>query len=192
MHDWHSEVRARLAPLNLKPEREADIVDEIAQHLAERYREATQAGASPDEATRLALAEFRASNMLAKRIAALKQAHAPGAVTAGVSTGYLLEDLRQDLRYAARAFAKQPGFAATAVLILALGIGATTAIFSLVYGVLLKPLPFPEPQALVTLREQSPAYGNINQGPATYFTYRENQHSFEEIGAWDDTLVSIT
>jgi len=192
MHDWHGEVRARLASLDLKPEREADIVDEIAQHLAERHRDATQAGASEDEATRLALAEFQAGNALAQRIAALKQAHAPGAVVAGASTGHLLEDLRQDLRYAARAFAKQPGFAATAVLILALGLGATTAIFSLVYGVLLKPLPFDEPQALVTLREDSPRFAGLNQGPGTYFTYRENQQSFEEIGAWDGTLVSIT
>src|SRR5688500_4890439 len=107
MHDWQSEVRTRLAPLHLKPEREADIVDEIAQHLAERHREATAAGASPDEAIRLALAEFRAGNVLAQRIAALKQAHAPAAVTAGMSTGYLLADLWHDLRYAARAFTKQ-------------------------------------------------------------------------------------
>ena len=51
MHDWHSEVRARLAPLNLKPEREADI-DEIALHLEGRYRDAQSSGASPDEAPR--------------------------------------------------------------------------------------------------------------------------------------------
>src|SRR5688500_11993747 len=107
MHDWQSEVRARLAPLNLKPEREADIVDEISQHLAERYREAMSAGASSDEATRMALAEFRAGNVLAHHIAELKQAHAPAAVTAGASTGHLLADLAQDLRYAARSFAKQ-------------------------------------------------------------------------------------
>ncbi len=191
MHDWHSEVRARLTQLRLKPEREADIVDEIAQHLEGRYRDATSAGASPDEATRLALAEFRAGNALAQRIAALKQAHASTAVTAGVSTGHLLEDLRQDLRYAARAFGKQPGFGATAVLILALGIGATTAIFSLVYGVLLKPLPFPEPQALVSLRHYG-NFGETTQGPATYLTYRENNQAFEDIGAWDATSVSIT
>ena len=98
MHDWHSEVRARLAPLDLKPEREADIVDEIAQHLAERYREATQGGASPNEATRVALAQFQPGNVLAQRIAALRQAHAPAAVTAGASTGRLFADLAQDLR----------------------------------------------------------------------------------------------
>ena len=65
MHDWQSEVRARLKPLRLRPEREADIVDEIAQHLAERYREATQGGASPEEAARIALAQFRAGNLRA-------------------------------------------------------------------------------------------------------------------------------
>jgi len=192
MHDWQSEVRERLASLRLKPEREADIVDEISQHLAERYREAISAGTSPDEATRVALAEFEPGNVLARLISELRQAHAPAAVTAGAATGHVLADLRQDLRCAARSFAKQPGFAVTAVLILALGIGATTAIFSLIYGVLLKPLPFPEPQELVTLREDSPRFTGLNQGPATYFTYRENQQSFEEVGAWDGTTVSIT
>ena len=192
MHDWQREVRERLAPLRLKPEREADIVDEISQHLAERYGDAMSAGASPDEATRLALAEFQAGNVLARLIADLRQAHAPAAVTAGAATGHLLADLVQDLRYAARAFAKQPGFAATAVLTLALGLGATTAIFSLIYGVLLKPLPFDEPQALVTVRQDAPRFVGLNQGPATYFTYRENNQAFEDIGAWDGTTVSIT
>ena len=60
MHDWHTEVRARLAHLRLKPEREADIVDEIAQHLAERYREAISGGASPEEATQVGLPRSRA------------------------------------------------------------------------------------------------------------------------------------
>ena len=173
MHDWQSEIRARLAPLRLRPEREADIVDEIAQHLAERYREAISGGASPEEATHAALAEFQAGNALAQRIAALKQAHAPAVVTAGASTGHVLADLVQDLRYAARSFAKKPGFAATAILTLALGIGATTAIFSLVYGVLLKPLPFHEPERLVSLLHTVPD-GGRNHGPATYFTYHDN------------------
>jgi putative ABC transport system permease protein len=101
-------------------------------------------------------------------------------------------DLWQDLRCAARIFWKQPAFAATAVLTLALGIGATTAIFSVVYGVLLKPLPFHEPERLVTLRQHAPHGAGTNHGPATYLTYRENQRAFEAIGAWDPTEVSIT
>ena len=107
------------------------------------------------------------------------------AVTPGAPTGHVLSDLWQDLRYAARMFWKQPGFAATAVLTLALGIGATTAIFSVVYGVLLKPLPFAEPDRLVSVRQHAPHGAGTNQGPATYLTYRENQQAFEAIGAWD-------
>src|SRR5262245_18973153 len=109
-----------------------------------------------------------------------------------VATGRLLVDLLQDLRYAARTLAKQRGFAAAAILTLALGIGAATAVFSLVYGVLLKPLPFPEPEGLVSVRQHAPHGAGRNQGPATFFTYLENQQAFEGIGAWDGAEVSIT
>jgi predicted permease len=193
MHDWQSEVRARLAPLNLKPEREADIVDEISQHLAERYRDAASGGASPEEATRLALAEFRAGNVLAHRIAALKQAHAPAAVTVGTSTGHLLADLWHDLRYAARAFAKQRAFAATAILILALGIGATTAIFSVVYSVLIKPLPYPNADELVRLRHSvAGQFGGADFEPTMYVTYRDENLTLASIGLWTDASATLT
>ena len=104
----------------------------------------------------------------------------------------MFTDLLQDLRYAARTFWKQPAFTAAAVLTLALGICATTAIFSVVHGVLLKPLPFHEPESLVTVRQHAPHGAGTNHGPATYLTYRENQQVFEEIGAWDPAEVSMT
>ncbi len=101
-------------------------------------------------------------------------------------------DLWQEVRHAARVFTKQPAFSAAAVLTLALGIGATTAIFSVVYGVLLKPLPFHEAERLVSLQQIAPHGAGTNQGRATYLTYRENQQVFEGIAAWDPTEVSIT
>jgi putative ABC transport system permease protein len=102
--------------------------------------------------------------------------------------------LLRSLRHAARIFWKQPGFAGLAVLTLALGIGATTAIFSVVYGVLLKPLPFHAPNRLVALYHLAPGFGgarNLPQSPATYFTYRDNARVFEDIGLWNAEDVSI-
>lgn len=194
MPDWAREVRARLSSLRLSPAREAEIVDELSQHLDDHWHELMAGGSSPEEATRLTLAEFRSGNILAQYLAPLRQAHTPPPLTPGAPTGYVIADLWQDLRYATRLFSKQPGFAATAVLTLALGIGATTAIFSVVYGVLLKPLPFHEPDRLVSLMHSGPGVGLslMNQGPATYLTYRDNQRVFEEVGAWESNEVSIT
>jgi predicted permease len=99
-----------------------------------------------------------------------------------------------DLRRAWRALARTRGFTAVAVLTLALGIGATTAMFSVVHGVLLKPLPFAESERLVSLTHRAPGANLpvVNQGPPTYFTYVDHQRVFDAIGAWDTRQVSIT
>ena len=189
---WVEAVRGRLSSLGLAPEREAEIVDELSQHLDDHYRELTSGGTSPADAERRTLALFRSGNMLARYMAPLKQSHVPSRLTPAAPTGRRFGDLWQDLRYAGRILTKQPAFAITAVVTLALGIGATTAIFSVVYGVLLKPLPFAEPERLVSLQQIAPHHAGTNQGRVTYFTYRENQQAFEEIGAWDPAEVSIT
>ena len=95
----------------------------------------------------------------------------------------LLDDLRQDVRDAARTFGKR-GMSATAVLILGLGIGGATAIFSVVNGVLLKPLPYPESEALVRIVHR---IGGVEQpyfSEAIYFTYVNNGQAFEDLGVW--------
>jgi predicted permease len=176
----------------LEPPREAEIVEELSQHLDDRHHELLSGGVSAEEAERLTLAEFQDGDGLRRYMAALRQAHAPAPLTPGATTGQFLSDLWQDLRHATRTFSRQPAFAAATVLTLALGIGATAAIFSVVYGVLLKPLPFHEADRLVSLRQRAPHGAGTNHGPATYLTYRQNQQAFEAIGAWDPTEISIT
>jgi predicted permease len=173
--------------------REMEIVDELSEHLEDRYRDLTSGGLPPDEAIRGALADFHSGNLLAGRMASLRQAHAHAPTTLAAPSGHALRDLWQDTRYAVRVFLKHPSFAATAVVMLALGVGATASIFSVVYGVLLKPLPFVEPDRLVSLRHRTPLVATgINQGPATFLTYRENERAFEAIAAWDPAEVSVT
>lgn len=98
------------------------------------------------------------------------------------------------LRLVVRRLLRAPLFTSVAVLTLALGIGANTAIFSVVRGVLLKPLPFNEPDRLVGVWHSAPGLGfdTLNQAPSTYFLYRESGVAFEDIGLWDNTSVSVT
>lgn len=97
-----------------------------------------------------------------------------------------MDDLVRDIRYAARGLARRPGFTLIAVTTLALGIGANTSIFSVVYGVLLKPLPFVEPDRLVGMWHTAPELGFdvFEQSPATYFIYRDENRVFEDVGLW--------
>ncbi len=194
MPDWTEHLRSRLAGLRLRPERQAEIIDELSQHLDERYEELRARGATEGDARRLALEELREPEALARQMRSLRQAHMPPPITPGAPVGHVLAGVAQDLRYAARMLRKQPGFAAVAALTLALGIGANTAIFSVVYGVLLKPLPFPEPERLVAVWHRAPGLNIplLPQGAATYFTYRDSGRVFEDIALWNSEEVSIT
>ena len=155
MPDWRHDVRARLSSLRLSATREAEIVDELAQHLDDRFRELLAGGTPEEEATRLALAEFRKGNLLARYMAPLRQAQTPASITPGAPTTRLVGDLWQDLRYTIRTFQKQPGFASAVVLMLALGIGANTAIFTLINAVMFQSLPVPAPERLVAVGDPS-------------------------------------
>ena len=102
--------------------------------------------------------------------------------------------LIQDIRYALRQLRRSPGFAAVAILTLALGIGANTAIFSVVNAVLLKPLPYKDPERLVMLWEQNPHRGwfeNIVSG-ANFIDWKKQNHTFEDIAAFESNSFNLT
>ena len=100
--------------------------------------------------------------------------------------------LRQDLRYASRSMRRAPGFALTAVLVVALGIGANTAAFSLADFVLLRPLPFPEPDRLVRLWQTTPGYGQLEFSPPNYHDLKRMSSSFSAMGAYSDRAANLT
>ena len=159
-----------------------ELDSEIAVHLDLATAEMEAAGMSREAARRAALMKFGG-------VAQAKEADRE------VRSFPILERLWADVRDAVRGFRRTPASTSVVVLTLALGIGVTTAIFSVVYGVLLKPLPFNEPDRLVAVNHRMPGFGVPRNGPqsaATYFTYRDHARVFEDIGVWNTTEVSVT
>jgi putative ABC transport system permease protein len=182
--DWAREIRTRLASLGLSPTREAEIVEELSQHLDEEYEGLRQGGASHEEARSTALEELLGPDALAAFMRPLRQARVPVTVQPGSPRRSLLGDLAQDLRYAAGALRRQPGLAAGAILTLALGIGANSAIFALVDAALLRPLPLPSPERVVVISGRSAASQRERVSPNDLVDFRERTSSFERIGGY--------
>lgn len=149
---WRNVIRAQLSGLNLDSAREDAIVEELAEDLEEFYQEALARGLTPEEAARRTLAELSESELLSRELRRVEPWAPPESVILGTNRrSNMPADLWQDLRYGLRQLIKHPGFTAVATLTLALGVGANTAIFSLMDAILLKQLPVKDPHRLVAL-----------------------------------------
>jgi putative ABC transport system permease protein len=149
---------------------ESEIEEELRFHSERQLDKYLKTGMRRDEAQRRVRMDF----------GGLQQVKEECRDARGVS---LLETLVQDVRYGWRSLRKSPGFAAAALFTLALGIGANTAIFSVVYGVLLQPLPFREAARLVLLHETTPRVGDVSVSYPNFQDWRAQSHTFSEMAA---------
>ena len=185
--DWRQDLRPRLVSLRLGAAREAEIVEELSQHLDDRYGQLRAEGASAEDARRLALEELDGADALAARLGALRQARIPPPLPDGPARGGHFGGVLHDLRYAARMLRKQPGFTIATVLTLALGIGANTAVFSLVNATLFQRLPVPERERLVYLNRGT---GGVFSYPQ-YEALRDHAPSFAALAGWGGITASL-
>ena len=187
MVDWREQIRRRLCGLTLAPTREAEIVEELAQHLEDRYAELRTGGVTDEQASRAVLVELSESELLTRELRSVERHTPQEPIIPGTRRRVnMIADLWPDLRYGARMLMKNPGFTLIAVLSLALGIGLTTAIFSLAYGMLLRALPYPDPDRLVTLwlTNTAAAAANVsrfNTNAANWMDWRAQSELCEDI-----------
>jgi len=163
---------------------EAELAREIGAHLALLEDEYVRQGMTPEEAR-------RAAKLAYGGVEQAKQRHRDERTFQGPS------QIPQDIRYTFRQLRKSPGFTVTAVLMLALGIGATTAVFSIVEGVLLRPLPFPDPDRLVTLGDvlegshcASCAHSSVTAPDIR--NYMRDAQSFSHLGGYRGRLFELS
>ena len=171
-------LKKKLHSLFHRNRMEQDLDDEVQFHIEMRTRQHIESGMAPDQARRTAARAFGNPVSIRER-------------TRDTWVLGSLEMLWQDVRYAARTIGKNPGFTVATVLTLALAIGANTAVFSVVNSVLLAPLPFPDPDRLVALREMSRNGAPINTSFSTYMDWKQSP-TFEHIAAlrsWGATLA---
>ena len=167
MPDWKKEIRRRLAKLQLAPARESEIVEELAQHLEDRYQELLAGGTSDTDAEQLTLADLSENELLACELQKVERKTPPEPIVAGTNRRInIVADIWKDLRYGLRMLLKRPGFTAIAVITLALGIGASTAIFSAVNPILFESLPYPDADQIVTISDD---FGTIDSSVGVTF-----------------------
>jgi predicted permease len=195
MPDWKQEIGRRLKNLPIEPAREAVIVEELSQHLEDRYEELLSGGSSESEASHAALEELEGSEQFVAALpSSLRKSSQTAPPPAASPSGNLLPDLLRDLRHGLRSMCRAPAFSFFAILTLALGIGATTTVFTVINTLLLHPLAVPDPSRLVCLYTTD-VKGQKQSGdllPISYLNLKDYQAGntvFSGLGGFSPPMV---
>jgi putative ABC transport system permease protein len=192
MANWAAEIRARLRARRIDDTRHDRVVEELAIHLDDRHRALLARGVSPADARDSVLLELD-DEALERELRRAERQAPPEIPALGGARTTIVEDLWQDMRYASRALTKSPGFTTVAVLTLALGVGASSAIFSIVNAVMLRPLPYPEPERLVRVWESNPARGwpTFSASQPNFLDWHARQSSFAALAATSGSSFTV-
>ena len=192
MPDWRLHIRAVLGDVPVDPFHQEAIVAELVCHLDDRYRAALASGATEEEATRLALDELSDPRALVSEMSPEGRARPSPLIATG--GGKAMTGMWQDVRYGFRTLRRSPGFSLVAALTLALGIGANGAIFSVVHAVLIRQLPYGNPDTLVMIWESRPRENVTDNtvSPADFLDWRSRQQVFANVAAAVPTTLNLS
>ena len=194
MRNWRAEIERRLPADVVAAARDGDALHELALHLEDRFEELRGAGASEDEAYRTVLEELQNSEQLERELAIMPRTRLAPPPIGVEAKARLFGDLRQDITFGLRMLRKSPGFTAVAVITLALGIGANTAIFTVINAVMLRPLPFADPDRLVRIWESNPGRGWPTFGAShpNYLDWAAQTRTFGHMAATTGVSFTLT
>lgn len=176
---WIYTLPLRLRSLLRHSQIERELDEELRFHLEARIQHEIAAGRTPEEARYTALRAMEGMEQHKEECRDMRRMN-------------LIDNLIRDVRYALRTLARSPGFTLVALLALALGIGANTAVFSVVNGVLLRPLPYADPDRLVTIFTSRPHSERGNASLAEFLDWKAASHSFETLDAVDRSRFTLT
>lgn len=182
MHDWKKEIREALSQLTLRPLREADIVEELGQHLEDRYEDLLLQGYTEDEAVQKTLSEFRQHEMI-RDLRVLERTYSEPVELGQEPRSNQTAGLWEDLRYAFRTLLRQSGLTLIVIVTIGLGIGVNTTIFSSLQLLAFRPFDFPNQHRLVSVWERQRETG-LTRGsvaPGNFADWREQNHTFEDL-----------
>ncbi|HKE88821.1 MAG TPA: ABC transporter permease, partial [Gemmatimonadales bacterium] len=189
------EIVRRLSPLTLTPAREAEIVQELTQHLEDVVTDALTRGATPEQAHALAALELDGSDALAAALRGVERTDTSlTPAGGGDADAGPLAALGHDIRYALRGLRQRPGFTLLAIVTLALGIGATTTLFGVVDAVLLQPMGFPHPEQIITFFGTSPEKGlaEVAYPDGLFQVFHDRSRSMQSMAAWSTGGTTLT